>query len=82
MKKKYRTQLKETALKYGTPNIVYIYVEAPSIEICKERRGHGKWDSIIERMWGDFEFPDRSECDDFIFYKQTPSNAVASISLN
>lgn len=70
MKKRYRTELKETALKYGTPNIIYVYVEAPSIEECKERRGHGKWDSIIDRMWGDFEFPDRSECDELIFYKQ------------
>lgn len=71
MKKKYRAQLKETALKYGSPNIIYIYVEAPSIDICKERRGHGKWDSIIDRMWGEFEFPDKSECDEFVFYKQT-----------
>lgn len=70
VKKKYRTQLKEVILKYDRPNIVYVYVEAPSIEACKERRGHGKWDSIIDRMWGDFEFPDRSECDYLIFYKQ------------
>ena len=70
MKKRYRTELKETAFKYGTPNIIYVYVEAPSIELCKERRGHGKWDSIIDRMWGDFEFPDRSECNEFVFYKQ------------
>lgn len=70
MKKKYRNELKETAFKYGTPNIIYVYVEAPSIEDCKERRGHGKWNSIIDRMWGDFEFPDRSECDELIFYKQ------------
>lgn len=70
IKKKNRAQLKEFALKFGTPNIIYIYVEPPSIEICKERRGHGKWDSIIDRMWNEFEFPDRSECNDLIFYKQ------------
>ena len=70
VKKKYRTQLKEMALKFGTPNIIYIYVEPPSIEDCKDRRGHGKWDSIIDRMWGEFEFPDRYECDELIFYKQ------------
>lgn len=70
VKKKYRTQLKETALKFGRPNIVYVYIEPPSIEECKERRGHGKWDSIIDRMWNDFDFPDRSECDELIFYKE------------
>ena len=70
MKKKYRNQLKETAQKYGNPKIVYVYIEAPSIEECKKRRGNGKWDSIIDRMWSEFEFPDRSECDQLIFYKQ------------
>jgi predicted kinase len=70
VKKKYRELLKETALKYGSPNIIYVYVEAPSIEECKERRGHGKWDSIIDRMWNDFEFPDRGECSELIWYKQ------------
>lgn len=70
MKKKYRTLLKETAFKYGIPNIIYIYVEAPSIDECKERRGHGKWDGIIDRMWNEFEFPDRNECNELIFYKQ------------
>ena len=70
MKKKYREQLKETALKYGTPSIVYVYIEPPSIETCKERRGHGKWDSIIDNMWKNFEFPDRSECDELVFFKQ------------
>ena len=81
VKKKYRTQLKETALKYGNPNFVYIYIEAPSINECKERRGHGKWDSIIDRMWGDFEFPDKSECDDFVFYKQFQQKPVSLITL-
>lgn len=70
MKKKYRTELKEIALKYGTPNIIYVYVEAPSIEECKRRRGFGKWNSIIDRMWGNFEFPDIGECNELIFYKQ------------
>ena len=69
VKKKYRTQLIQTAEKYGATHFVYIYVEAPSVEECKKRRGNGKWDSIIDRMWNDFEFPDRSECDDLIFYK-------------
>lgn len=71
MKKKYREQLKETALKYGRPNVIYVYVEPPSIDECKERRGHGKWDSIIDRMWNDFEMPEKSEYDNMIFYKQT-----------
>lgn len=70
LKRTYRNQLKEVALKYGTPRIVYVYVEPPSINECKERRGHGKWDAIIDRMWNEFEFPDRSECNELIFYKQ------------
>jgi len=70
MKKKYRDQLKETALKYGKPNIVYVYVEAPSIEVCKERRGGGKWGSIVDNMWNNFEFPDKSECDKLVIEKQ------------
>jgi hypothetical protein len=70
MKRKYRDSLKETAFKYGNPNVVYIYVEPPTIDTCKERRGRGKWDSIIDNMWNNFEFPDRSECDELIFYKQ------------
>ena len=70
LKKKYREQLKEQANKYGSPNIIYVYIEAPSIAECKRRRGNGKWDSIIDRMWGEFEFPDRSECNELLFYKQ------------
>ena len=70
MKKKYRDQLKETAFKYGKPNVIYIYIEPPTIEECKRRRGYGKWNSIIDRMWGEFEFPDKNECDELIFYKQ------------
>jgi len=70
MKKKYRTELKETVLKYGKPNIIYVYIEAPSLDECKKRRGNGKWDGIIDRMWKSFEFPDKSECDNLIIYKQ------------
>ena len=70
LKSKYRTELKKTAFKYGKPNIVYIYVEAPSIDECKKRRGNGKWNSIIDRMWESFEFPDKSECNQLVFYKQ------------
>ena len=51
-------------------NVVYVYVEAPSIQECIDRRGGGKWNDIIKRMLSDFEFPDKSECDKLIIYKQ------------
>ena len=70
MKKKYREELLNEIRKYGNPKITYIYVEAPSIEECKKRRGNGKWDEIVDRMWNNFEFPDYNECDKLIFYKQ------------
>lgn len=70
LKKKYRQEFKDIALKYGNVNVVYIYVEAPSIQTCIDRRGGGKWEGIINRMWDSFEFPDNSECDKLILYKQ------------
>lgn len=70
MKRKYREELVDEILKYANPKIIYIYIEAPSIDECKKRRGNGKWDAIVDRMWNNFEFPDYNECDNIIFYKQ------------
>ena len=70
LKKKYRTEFKNIASKYANVNVVYIYVEASSIQECIDRRGGGKWNDIIKRMLNDFEFPDKSECDKLIIYKQ------------
>ena len=35
-----------------------------------KRRGGGKWNDIIKKMWSCFEFPDKSECNKMIIYKQ------------
>ena len=70
LKKKYRLEFKDIASKYANVNVVYVYVEAPSIQECIDRRGGGKWNDIIKRMLSDFEVPDKSECDKLIIYKQ------------
>lgn len=70
LKKKYRQEFKDLANKYANVNVVYIYVEAPSIQTCIDRRGGGKWVDIINRMWESIEFPDKSECNKLIIYKQ------------
>lgn len=71
LKKKYRQAFIDIAEKFNHVNIVYVYVEAPSIEDCIRRRGEGKWKGIINRMWDEFEFPDKSECNKLIIYKQS-----------
>lgn len=73
LKRKYRDDLKREIFRYARPRIVYYYVDAPMSE-CMERRGHGKWDGIIRRMYENFEFPDLSECDNFIFITNTNKN--------
>lgn len=70
LKKKYRLDFKELAFKYANVNVIYVYVEAPSIQECINRRGGGKWNDIIKKMWSCFEFPDKSECNKMIIYKQ------------
>lgn len=70
LKKSYRKQFNDLAYKYSTPRIVYIYIEAPSIEECIKRRGGGKWEGIINKMYQGFDFPERGECDELIVIKQ------------
>lgn len=65
---KFKTIVNQLYPKY-TVNIIYVYVEAPSVEECITRRGGGKWNDIINNMWNQFEFPDKTECDELIIYK-------------
>ena len=61
---------KQIASKYANVNVVYVYIEAPSIQECINRRGGGKWIGIINKMWSSFEFPDKSECNKLVMIKQ------------
>ena len=70
LKKKYREDFKQIASKYANVNVVYVYIEAPSIQECINRRGGGKWIGIINKMWSSFEFPDKSECNKLVMIKQ------------
>lgn len=51
------------------PRIVYVYVEADTIEEEKERRKNQMPLSVIDRMWNQLDFPDKSEYDDLIIVK-------------
>ena len=70
LKRKYRDELISYAKKYADVKVVYIYIEAPSVEECIKRRGGGKWKSIVNQMWNNIDFPDKSECDEMLMIKQ------------
>lgn len=68
LKKKYRDNLKRLISKYNT-EVVYIYVEASSVEINKERR-NGQIDrTIIDNMFDKFDFPQPSEYDKLLIIR-------------
>lgn len=70
LKQKYRDNFKRiiSKSKYN-PKIIYIYVEASSIDINKERR-RGQIDgSVIDNMFNKFDFPLPSEYDELVFVK-------------
>lgn len=70
LKLQYRDELHKMIYKYN-PEIIYVYIEAPSIEDNKKRR-KGQIDSrTIERMAKSFDFPEFYEYDKLIIYKQT-----------
>lgn len=69
LKLQYRDELHKMIYKYN-PEIIYVYIEAPSIEDNKKRR-KGQIDSrTIERMAKSFDFPEFYEYDKLIIYKQ------------
>lgn len=70
LKLMYRNVLHTMLYPYN-PEIIYVYIEAPSIEDNKKRR-KGQVDSrTIDRMVKSFDFPELYEYDQLIIYKQT-----------
>ena len=48
------------------PKIVYVYVEAPSLDVNKSRRKGMMPLEVIDRMWNQFDFPEPTEYNEFI----------------
>jgi predicted kinase len=70
LKKKYREPV-STKLRDNGYKVIYVYVEAPTIEInCKRREGELPA-NVIKRMALNFEYPEVTEFDEIIFDKQT-----------
>ncbi len=67
--KRRRNEIKDIILPFN-PRIVYVYVEAPSVEVCKERRSGQIAPKVFNKMMSEFDFPERSEYDELIIYKQ------------
>ena len=61
--KKYRAEYTKEAMKYGG-RIIYIYVEADSIDTNKKRREGMIAPSVIDGMFERMEFPEYYECCD------------------
>ena len=70
LKKKYRNEIKKRVAPYG-PKLVYVYVEAPSPEINKDRRKGQIPPEEIDRMYSVLSVPTEDECDELIVWKQT-----------
>lgn len=70
LKKKYR-DTSVNVLRANGYKIVYIYVEAPTLEVnCKRRNGQIP-DNRIKEMALSFEYPEATEYDEMIIRKQT-----------
>ena len=70
MKKKYREPV-VTKLINNCYKIIYVYVEAPTLEINYKRRDGEVPQNVINRMALNFEYPEVTEFDEIIFDKQT-----------
>ena len=57
VRRKYREDYIRMTLEYK-PNIIYVYVEAPSLDVNKERRKGMMPLDVIDRMWNQFDFPE------------------------
>ena len=66
---RYRTGYKELLKDYDI-QWECVYVEAPTLEICKKRREGFMPTSEIDKMLDRFEFPRPYEFDNFVIYKQ------------
>ena len=67
--RKRRNEIKDIIQPYE-PKIVYVYVEAPSVEDCFNRREGQISRKVIKRMLSSFEFPEKWEYDEIIIHKQ------------
>ena len=70
LKKKYRED-SVNVLRANGYKIVYVYVEAPTLEFNYQRRDGQISKDIIDRMALSFEWPEASEYDELIISKQT-----------
>jgi predicted kinase len=66
VRKMYRDAYTDMAMRF-MPKIVYIYVEAPSIDENKKRRKGMMPLEVIDRMWNQFDFPEPTEYNEFIY---------------
>lgn len=73
LKKMYRDSYLNMAWPY-MPYIVYVYVEAPSIDENKNRRKGMMPLEVIDRMWNQFEFPEPTEYNELIYDIQHDTN--------
>ena len=64
-----RNEIRNLIMPYN-PKIVYVYVEAPTVKDCKERRDGQISPKVIKRMLNSFEMPESWEYDELIVYKQ------------
>ena len=69
VRKQYRDGYLDKCLKYF-PEIIYVYCEAPSLNVNKERRQGMMPVKVIDRMWNDMEFPEPVEYSKMIVRKQ------------
>lgn len=70
LKKKYRDEYKKYLDGFKDYNIIYVYVEAPSLEDNFKRRDGMIKPSVIKAMWDGMEFPTLSECSKLILVDQ------------
>ena len=70
LKKKYRSENVKTLRFYGY-KVIFVYVEAPTLEFNYKRRDGEVTKEVIDRMALSFEWPDITEYDELIIDKQT-----------
>ena len=73
VRKMYRDEYTDMVLKYN-PKIVYVYIEASTLEEYNDRRRKLMPLSVIDKMWGYFDFPEYSECTELRIIKQRKKN--------
>lgn len=70
VRRQYRDGYLEKILPYY-PRVKYVYCEAPSLEVNKERRRNMMPEKVIDRMWKDFDYPEGIEYYSMEINKQT-----------